>query len=153
MPIIRLQTEINAPIERCFQLALSIDLHKASTANTNEEAIAGVTSGIIGLNETVTWRAKHFGFYFKMTSKITALTTNISFTDEMIKGPFKKLHHQHLFVSQGNTTLMEDVFEFEAPFGLLGKLTEQLVLIKYLNRFLILRNAYIKQEAELKIEH
>lgn len=153
MPIIRLQTQINAPVERCFQLALSIDLHKASTAGTNEEAIAGVTSGIIGLNETVTWRAKHFGVYFKMTSKITALTNNVSFTDEMIKGPFKKLHHQHLFVNQGNITLMEDVFEFEAPFGLLGKLTEQLVLTKYLTHFLMLRNAYLKQEAELKIEH
>ena len=152
MAIIRLQTEINAPIERCFQLALSIDLHKASTAGTSEEAIAGVTSGIIGLNETVTWRAKHFGCYFKMTSKITALTTNVSFTDEMIKGPFKKLHHQHFFKNQGTATLMTDVFEFEAPFGLIGKLAERLVLTKYLTRFLMVRNAYLKQEAELKIE-
>ena len=152
MPIIRLQTEINSSIEHSFQLALSIDLHKASTAGTNEEAIAGVTSGIIGLNETVTRRAKHFGCYFIMTSKITALTTNVSFTDEMIKGPFKKLHHQHFFKNQGTTTLMTDVFEFEAPFGLIGKLAERLVLTKYLTRFLMVRNAYLKQEAELKIE-
>lgn len=51
MPVIILHTQINAPIERCFDLSRSIDLHKISTAHTKEEAINGVTSGLINLDE------------------------------------------------------------------------------------------------------
>jgi hypothetical protein len=40
-------TLIHAPVGRCFNLSRSIDLHKASTARTGEQAIAGVTAGLI----------------------------------------------------------------------------------------------------------
>ena len=72
MNTIRLQTHIQASIQTCFDLSRSIDLHLESTAETNEEAIAGKTSGLIGLDETVTWRAQHLGIYWKMTVQITA---------------------------------------------------------------------------------
>jgi len=68
MPKIELKTEIKAEKEIVFDLSRSIDLHKISIEHTNEEAIAGRTSGLIGMNETVTWRAKHFGIYQKLTS-------------------------------------------------------------------------------------
>jgi hypothetical protein len=63
MTTISLITKINAPIQTVFDLNRNIDLHKLSIANTNETAIAGVTSGLINLNESVTWKGKHFGFY------------------------------------------------------------------------------------------
>ena len=56
MPKIEITTAIKAPLEICFDLARSIDLHKISTAKSKEQAIAGVTSGLIGMNETVTWQ-------------------------------------------------------------------------------------------------
>ena len=69
MSFIKLETYISAPIEKVFDLARSIDLHKVSTLGTNEEAIAGRTTGLIELGETVTWQAKHFGLYQKLTVK------------------------------------------------------------------------------------
>lgn len=71
MPKIELHTKIKADKKIVFNLSRSIDLHKISTEQTKEEAIHGVTSGLIGMDESVTWRAKHFGFYHKLTSKIT----------------------------------------------------------------------------------
>ncbi|WP_345742944.1 hypothetical protein [Algibacter lectus] len=71
MPKIKLQTKIKATRNIVFDLSRSIDLHKISTEHTNEEAIAGKTSGLIGIDESVTWRAKHFGVYQNLTSKIT----------------------------------------------------------------------------------
>ena len=71
MPTIELSTIINAPIRHCFDIARDIDIHMASTAHTGERAIAGRTSGLIELGETVTWRAKHFGVWQNLTSKIT----------------------------------------------------------------------------------
>lgn len=69
MPRIYLETRISAPVEIVFDLSRSIDLHKISTEHTKEEAIAGKTSGLIALGETVTWRAKHLGFTQNLTSK------------------------------------------------------------------------------------
>ena len=71
MPRIELRTEIQAKKDIVFDLSRSIDLHKTSTEQTNETAIAEKTSSLIGLNESVTWKAKHFGIYQKLTSKVT----------------------------------------------------------------------------------
>jgi len=73
MPTITLKTFINAPTEKCFDLARSIDLHLQSMRSSKEEAVSGTTSGLIDINETVTWKARHFGTNFTMTTKITKL--------------------------------------------------------------------------------
>lgn len=149
MPVIKLHTNINAHIERCFDLARSIDLHKQSTPGTQEEAIAGVTSGLIGLNETVTWRAKHFGITQTLSSKITAFEYPFHFRDEMIQGVFKSIKHDHFFSEEPDgSTSMIDHFEFECPLGILGYLANELFLKKYLTVLLKKRNAIIKAEAE-----
>lgn len=44
-----------------FDLARSIDAHTDSMAQSREEAVGGVRSGLISLGEEVTWRAWHFG--------------------------------------------------------------------------------------------
>jgi ligand-binding SRPBCC domain-containing protein len=148
MPVITLTTIINAPIERCFLLSLSVDLHKASVAQTNETAIAGVTSGTMKLHDTVTWRARHFGFNLQMTSHIPVYQKPTYFVSEMLKGPFKKLHHQHRFADIDGKTVMTDVFELQAPLGILGRLAERLFLVAYMKGFLLMRNRYLKQVAE-----
>ena len=92
MPTIHLTTKINAAIETCFDLSRSIDLHKISTAYTNEQAIDGVKRGLIGLDEFVTWQAKHFGIIQKLTTKITAYKRPFHFRDEQIKVHFHPSH-------------------------------------------------------------
>jgi len=148
MPKIELKTEINSTIEICFDLSRSIDLHKISTAKTNEEAIEGTTSGLINLNETVTWQATHFGIRQKLTSKITAFDKPYYFRDEQIKGAFKSIYHEHKFEQLENKIFMTDIFEYQSPFGILGNLVNKLVLTKYLRNLLIDRNNVIKEFAE-----
>jgi len=109
MPVIEIDTLINASIQKCFDLSRSIDLHVHSMKHTNEVAITGVTSGLIHLNETVTWKAKHFGLFFTMTIKITAIQAPDYFVDEQVKGPFKKLKHTHQFRLENRHTLMTDI--------------------------------------------
>lgn len=131
-----------------FDLSRSIDLHKVSTAHTNEEAIAGRTEGLIALGESVTWRAKHLGFYQELTTNITAFDFPNSFTDEMQKGAFKRFKHDHLFREENGQTIMTDVFEYVSPLGILGKLADFLFLKNYLIRLLMKRNETIKSFAE-----
>ena len=148
MATIQLTTTIKAPIERCFNLSRSIDLHMESTGKTGERAIAGRTSGLIEHNETVTWRAKHLGVWQQLTSKITEYEYPVYFVDEMVSGAFKSFRHEHHFMADKDATIMKDMFVFESPFGLLGKWFNQLFLKKYLTGFLAGRNLVIKEYAE-----
>ena len=133
MPRIELRTEIKADKEIVFDLSRSIDLHKISTEHTNETAIAGKTSGLIGLNESVTWRAKHFGIYQKLTSRITE---------------FSEFKHEHHFADLNDGTLMTDFFDYKSPFGLLGKLADKIFLDRYMTDLLTERNRIVKEFAE-----
>lgn len=145
---IHLTTIINAPVERVFDLSRSINLHKISTSTTREEAIAGVMTGLINENETVTWQAKHLYKIRRFTAKITRMERPLSFTDEMIQGDFKRFKHEHYFKLIDNGTMMIDVVEFESPFALAGRIFNQLYLKAYLKTFLLRRNATIKDYAE-----
>ena len=148
MPIIQLSTIIQAPIHICFDVARSIDVHKLSTEGTQEEAITGKTSGLIGKDEQVTWRARHFGITQTLTSKITGFEYPTYFHDEMLQGAFKMLRHDHIFKEQENVTVMTDRLEFESPGGVIGKIFNHLVLTGYLKRLLEKRNQMIKEVAE-----
>jgi ligand-binding SRPBCC domain-containing protein len=140
MPIIELTTVIDAPIEKVFNLARSIDLHMESTKQTSEQAIAGRTIGLIGLGETVTWRAKHFCIWQTLTSKITEFDQPNFIVDEMVQGAFKSIRHEHHFIKTGDHTVMKDVFVFESPFGILGRLFNWLILTRYMPKLLRDRN-------------
>lgn len=148
MPTIHLTIFVAAPIERVFDLCRSIDLHRKSMAHTGEEAVAGTTSGLIGLDETVTWKAKHLWKTRVLKSKIVAMKRPFSFTDEMVNGDFKSLRHDHHFKAIDNGTLLIDLFTFEAPYGQLGRLANQLFLTRYLKNLLESRNNIIKEYAE-----
>lgn len=148
MPVIKLETEIKSTIEICFDLSRSIDLHQISTANTNEKAIEGRTKGLINLNEFVTWQAKHFGITQKLTSRITAFEKPFHFRDEQQKGSFKYIIHDHYFKSIDDKVNTTDIFQFQSPFGYIGKLFDEIVLTKYLKKLLVNRNKIIKEYAE-----
>ncbi len=148
MPIIKLHTEIKSEASICFNLSLSVDLHTLSTTQTKEKAIAGKTTGIMLLNEYVTWEATHFGVRQTLTSKITQLTQNIHFRDEQQKGAFKYFVHDHNFETINGMVLMTDTLNFSSPFGFIGTVVDKLLLTKYLKAFLIERNALIKSCAE-----
>jgi ligand-binding SRPBCC domain-containing protein len=146
--VIRTSIEIHAPAEICFDLARSVDAHVESTAGTGERVVAGRTSGLLELGESVTWRARHFGVTQELTSRITASERPRHFRDEMVKGAFARIIHDHYFESSSAGTRMIDVFEFAAPFGLIGRFAEVLVLRRYMRRLLEERNRVLKRMAE-----
>jgi ligand-binding SRPBCC domain-containing protein len=148
MSAIHLTTFIAAPIERVFDLSRSIDLHKKSMAHTNEKAVAGTTAGLIQLQETVTWKAKHLFKERVMRVKITEMSKPFSFTDEMVDGDFKSMKHEHHFKQIENGTLMIDLFSFAAPYGSFGNIASKIYLTSYLKKLLEHRNNVIKEYAE-----
>jgi ligand-binding SRPBCC domain-containing protein len=141
--LIELETFIAAPPERCFDLALSVELHLDSTVATRERAIAGKTSGVLALDDWVTWKAWHFGLPLRLSVQITEHDRPRSFRDEMIRGPLRRLRHDHRFEAVDGGTLMIDRFEFAVL-----PLLDALVLAPHFRRFLTGRNDLVKRAAE-----
>jgi len=148
MTRIVLLTSIASPIERCFDLARSIDLHMASTNWSGERAIAGVTTGLIGAWQEVTWRGRHFGFTLTHTSRITAYERPKYFQDCMVRGRFRRFCHDNYFELHDSRTLMRDEMEFEAPLWAVGRLVEWAILARHMRSLLEGRNRCIRETAE-----
>lgn len=149
MTTIQLTTRIEAPVERVFDLSRSIDLHLRSARQTGEQAIGGITSGLLGPGQEVVWSARHFGLRFRMTVGITEYDRPHHFRDEMIRGPFRRMEHDHRFTRDGSVTVMEDVFRFASPCGWFGgRLLDRMLLTPHLRSFLEERNRVLKSVAE-----
>jgi ligand-binding SRPBCC domain-containing protein len=150
MTAIHLQTELDADIEKCFDIARDIDIHQLSTEQTKEKAIAGRTSGLCELGDSVTWEATHFGIRQHLTVEITRFDPPYFFEDKMIKGAFKSMRHEHRFETRNGKTLMTDKFYYEVPLGVLGKIFDKIILSRYMVSFLVTRNRVMKTIAERK---
>lgn len=151
MVVVTTSIEIDAPIEKCFDMARNIDIHtKTVWKHTREKAVEGVTSGYISGGELVTFEATHFGVRQRLTSKITEYNAPYLFVDETQKGAFKSLKHIHQFKATSKGTIMTDTLYFEAPLGVLGWIAERFVLKFYMKRFLEHRNSQLKILAEQK---
>lgn len=148
MPKIILQTLIKADQATCFDASRSIDVHVSSMVKSKEKAIGGTTTGLIGLHETVTWKAKHLGIWWTLTTRITQMDEPNSFTDEIVSGPFATMHHKHIFIAVGKQTCMIDEFTFSSPLGLLGKFATWLFVKKYMYKLLSERNEWVKIHAQ-----
>lgn len=148
MPTIHLTTFIQAPVERVFDLSRSVSFHQLSMKANGEKAIAGKMEGLLNLNETVTWQAKHLLKTRILTTQISAFEMHRSFTDEMVKGDFKSIRHEHHFKVASNGTIMIDLFYYEVPYGLPGKIFDTIYLRNYMKKLLTQRNAVIKNYAE-----
>ncbi|WP_294244397.1 SRPBCC family protein [uncultured Chryseobacterium sp.] len=149
MSKIHLETPIHADIHKVFDLARDIGFHQKSTFRTGEKTVAGRTSGLIEKDETVTWKARHLGIVQTLTTtKIITMQKPDHFTDVMLQGAFRSMKHQHLFRQEGKNTSMTDIFEFESPFGIIGKIFNTLFLRNYMKKFLLERNRLIKSTAK-----
>ena len=148
MTAIYLTTKIKASKQIVFDASRNIDVHQKSASKSKEQAIAGVTSGLINYNETVTWRGRHFGFYLTHKSRITAMDLYDYFADEMEEGKFKTFKHEHFFEEKNGVTIMTDKLQYETPFGIFGKLFDVLFLEKHLTKFLLERNKILKEVSE-----
>ncbi len=149
VPRFEVQTQITAEPARCFDLSLSVDGHTESMGSSGEQAVGAIISGQMALGDTVTWRARHFGVWFRMTSAITGYDRPVRFVDEQVRGPFAFWRHEHRFepIASGRTQMI-DVVEFRSPGGPVGRLVDRPVLSRYMAKLIRQRNAWLQQALE-----
>ncbi|WUR58051.1 SRPBCC family protein [Micromonospora chokoriensis] len=147
--LIEVVTEIDAASDVVFDLELDIDVHAASLAASGETATTSTGRRRVAFGDEVTFRARHFGLVWRMTSRITAYEAPRRFVDEQVRGPFRALHHEHVFDDLGGRrTRMTDRMPVSAPLGPLGSLVTRGLLAPYLRRLLKQRAAHVRRVAE-----
>lgn len=148
MPRLHLTSMIAAPAEVVFDLNRHVGLHQLSMQRYGEEAVAGIRSGLMGYQQTVTWKAKHLGRVRFLTVTISAFEAARRLEVTMTKGDFHYFQQQFFCKPvQNGTLLIEDLY-VEYPYGWLGRLFGRLYLNRYLCRLLEERHACIKDYAE-----
>lgn len=133
---IRVATWIDAPIERCFLLSLSIDLLWGSTGSAG-------TGGLLREGQTVTLPGRPFGV-LRHTCRVDELRPHSYFRDVMIAGNFRHFMHEHHFAPMNDGTRIRDEIRFSSRWGPVGNLFAR----KRLKAYLMERGAAIKRVAE-----
>lgn len=148
MARIEVGTLIHAPPEVCFDLARDVRVHEETTKGSGERVVSAPASGMLALGDEVTFEAKHLGIRQRLTSKIVAYDRPLRFTDEMQKGAFKSLRHEHRFEPVEGGSRMVDVLEFSSPGWVFGSLVDALFLAGYMRRFIEARGRELGRLAE-----
>ncbi len=148
MAVVTVVTQIDAPARVAFDLARDVPFHERSMSRYGERAVGGTTHGLLDAGVVVTWRARHFGLWFELTAKITAFEPPTYFRDSMLRGPFRRLDHDHWFEERDDVTTMRDVFDYVLPLGAIGRIADRLVVRRHVRRLLDARGRAIKDAAE-----
>lgn len=148
MTAFSVETWIEAPIEKCFDLARSQSAHIKTTFWTRERIVKGPTHDLLELGDEVTFEGRHLGVRQKFTSVVDEFDRPTWFVDRMVRGAFHSFWHEHRFVPSGTRTQMVETVRFEAPGGPLGVVVERLFLSGYLQRFIQDRAEALKAMAE-----
>ncbi len=148
MVTIKTMTLVQAPVERCFKLSLSVDLRLRLGASTGEAVVEGPRSGLLGAGDVVRVQARHLGVKTQYQSVVDGWRPYSYFREVMTDGVFARFEHERHFAPMNDGTRIRDEVRFKTPLGWLGRMVERLVLRRYVTRLLRQRNAELKRVAE-----
>ncbi|MFI5956455.1 SRPBCC family protein [Cryptosporangium sp. NPDC051539] len=144
-------TLVHAPVEVVFDLARDVREHTSALAHTGERVVApGRLSGRLSAGDLVCFRARHFGLRLGLDARVVSMEAPVRFSDEQVRGPFASLRHDHLFAPTGAGTLVTDRVVWRSPFGLVGRLADEIAVRRQLLGILTARNTHLKRRAEVR---
>ena len=118
--------KVNCSIDKVWKFYTDIKhLEIVTPPNLNLKIIETSDKQIIkGLRMTISGRLFLYNSKWNSIISLVDISRHM-YIDEMVKGPFKKWKHVHLFSEIGEIqTVITDKIEFELPFFFLGKLME-----------------------------
>ena len=84
-------------------------------------------------------------FPLRWVTEITHVKEKEFFVDEQRLGPYRMWHHEHIFKIKEDGVLMTDIITYIPPFGLLGKLANNLFIKRRINKIFDYRSQIIEQ--------
>jgi ligand-binding SRPBCC domain-containing protein len=148
MQIIRLTTWIDAPADRCFNLATSAEFHPILAKPFARTVPAGgIPNRELTTGDRLIWPGRYLGLQLRYTTRIDLMRPCDYFREVLDTGCFHQFEHDHHFTPLNDGTRMRDEIRFTIPAGLLGPMTAPLAR-RYLVSRINLRNAILREVAE-----
>lgn len=85
------------------------------------------------------------GISTKWVTEITHVKEGEYFVDEQRFGPYTLWHHKHFIKKIDGGVEMEDLIDYKIPFGILGQLTQPLLVKKQLNKIFQYRESKLEE--------
>jgi len=148
MFVVRDYEHVNAPIERCFQLATHLQLVSDVLGMKAVERNGARSEGLVAGGDRVVWYGWKFGLPHMHESVISRYDPPIFFQDTMERGRFKRFQHDHQFNEVGGHTLMVDYVRFSLPMGLAGRLVGRQIVVPHVVKLLRTRLLLLRRLAE-----
>ncbi len=89
-----------------------------------------------------------FGQVQSVVYEILEFERPLRYLEHQIEGPMKEWIHEHLFIPEGDTTVVVDKVQFEPPGGLIGLLVSESRVLESLEDGIYSRNQALKQMLE-----
>lgn len=125
---------INCTLEELFEFHLdSENITKITPPNTKVTLLNEDTTTYEG--KIVKIKTVKFFIPTYWEVKIEKLQKSDILVDVAVKSPFNYWKHQHLFTKKGNMCELNDVIEYELPFGFLGKIVAPFIELDIKNMF------------------
>lgn len=141
-------TDVAAPAQVLHDLVLDVDVHAESLRGSGESATTSTGRRTLAEGDEVTFRARHLGVRWTMTSRVTTVERPHRIVDEQVRGPFRRMRHEHVFAPGPRGTRMTDRMEVALRGGPVGALVVRLVAEPYLRRLLRERADHLRSVAE-----
>jgi ligand-binding SRPBCC domain-containing protein len=82
----------------------------------------------------IAYGLRFYGLPLRWESRIAEYSENAMFADEQLVGPYRHWYHRHWFRAIPGGVAIEDVVEYQLPFGMLGRLAHAALVRRRLDR-------------------
>ena len=148
MFVVKDNTHVMAPLERCFLLSTSLKLVERGLGMRPMRGDGLRAEGLVLGGDRVRWQGWKFGMPQYHVSLISEFEPPRYFQDRMIAGRFRTFQHDHEFTEIGGQVLMKDTVRFSLPLGFAGRLVGKNILVPHIRALIRQRFLLLKQVAE-----
>jgi ligand-binding SRPBCC domain-containing protein len=93
----------------------------------------------------IDYRIRLYGVPVRWRTRIERFEPGVAFSDIQLKGPYRSWHHRHTFTDVPGGTRMDDVVDYEIPFGVLGRVARAIFVARSLERIFDYREKIIDE--------
>jgi ligand-binding SRPBCC domain-containing protein len=93
----------------------------------------------------IDYELRLFGIPVRWRTRIESFDAPFSFTDIQLRGPYRRWHHRHEFIEVAGGTKVQDIVDYEMPFGPLGSVVQRLFVRRALENIFQHRRAAIAE--------
>jgi ligand-binding SRPBCC domain-containing protein len=136
---------VAAPLETIFAFFSDPANLEALTPPWLGFRILHATDSPVRLGTRISYRLRLNGVPLRWESVIAEHVPGVSFADEQARGPYRHWYHRHGFRAVPGGVEIEDVVEYELPFGLLGRLAHVLLVRRQLRQIFDYRAARMRE--------